>query len=161
MAGRNNKATAAAGLASILMVVSMAAMVAAGDEKPSKEIEAFCGNTGFKDTCLKSLAKAKSTEPKELIKAAFDSAVAEIQVAIKNTTLYKQAEKDKLTKGALDVCERVLERSIDEVRRSFENINSFEVSKIDHALDDVKVWLSAAITNKETCIDAFAKTRSA
>lgn len=161
MADRNNKATAAAGLAFILMVASMAAMVAADGEQPSKEIETFCDNTGFKDTCLKSLAKAKSTEPKELIKAAFDSAVAEIEVAIKNTTLYKQAEKDRMTKGALDVCERVLARSIDEVRRSFENINSFEVSKIDHALDDVKVWLSAAITNKETCIDAFAKTRSA
>ncbi|XP_057772192.1 pectinesterase-like [Salvia miltiorrhiza] len=162
---RHNKAaTAAASLAAVLIaacIASAAAAPAAGDQKaPSKEIVTFCGNTGFKDTCLRSLAGANSTQPKDLIKAAFESAVAEIEVAIKNTTLYKSAEADRMTKGALDVCERVLARSIDEVRRSFDSIQSFDVGKIDHALDDVKVWLSGAITNKETCIDAFAKTRS-
>ncbi|KAH6770266.1 hypothetical protein C2S52_015069 [Perilla frutescens var. hirtella] len=143
------------------MVACIAAVAAGGggNQQPSGEIVKFCGATGFKETCMKSVAKANSTKPKDLIKAAFDSTVAEIQIAIKNTTTYKKAAADKWIRGALDVCECVLDRSIDDIRKSFDNINSFEVGKVDHALDDVKIWLSSAITNKETCLDAFAKTK--
>lgn len=168
MGYRNNKLTAAAaGLAAVLVLSYIGAVAAAAvadapakNQEVSGEIDKFCSATGFKETCLKSLAGAKSTKPKDLIKTAFDSTVAEIQAAIKNTGTYKKLASDKWTRGALDVCERVLDVSIDDVRKSFTNVDSFEVGKVNHALDDVKIWLSSAITNKETCIDAFAKTRS-
>lgn len=168
MGYRNNKLAAAAGLAAVLMLSCIGAVAAAAaadapadnPQAVSGEIDKFCSLTGFKETCLKSLAGAKSTKPKELIKTAFDSTVAEIEAAIKNTGTYKKLASDKWTRGALDVCDRVLETSIDDIRKSFINVDSFEVGKVNHALDDVKVWLSSAITNKDTCIDAFAKTRS-
>lgn len=153
---RNNKVTAMV-IATVLAVACMAA--ADNKEAQNFEMDKFCGATGFKETCVKSIGHANSTKPKDLIKAAFDSTVKEIEAAIKETALYKKTASDKWTQGALDVCEDVLERSIDEIRRSLDSVNSFEVGKLDHAIDDAKVWLSAAATYKTTCLDAFAKTK--
>ncbi|KAH6816119.1 hypothetical protein C2S51_020939 [Perilla frutescens var. frutescens] len=127
-----NKVTAAARLALVLVVLCMAGKAAAADNHPN---------------------------PKELIKEAMESAVAEIQSAIKNTSTYKKVAADKLTRGALDICEDALNSSIFRVRMSFDNIDRFDIGEMDHILDDVRVWLSAAITCKTTCIDAFDKTK--
>lgn len=157
MGNRKNKATSAAGLAAALVVACMAAAVAAADNKQEDGgvLSDLCDATGLKENCK----NGNINEAKEFIKEAFDAAVAELQIAIKNTTLYKNLEKDHMTRGALDVCERVLADSIDEIHTSFEKIRQYEMGQMDHALDEVKIWLSAAITYKDTCFDAFAKTK--
>lgn len=158
MGVRNNKVRAAAGLASFLMVACMAA-AADNQQVASFEIEKFCSTTGFKEACIKSIGGANSTKPKDLIKAAFESTVREIESAIKKTAVYKQTASDKWTHGALEVCEDVLGKSINEIRRSLENVDNFEIGKVDHALGEARIWLSGAGTCRTTCLDAFAKTK--
>ncbi|KAK4405523.1 putative pectinesterase/pectinesterase inhibitor 28 [Sesamum angolense] len=86
------------------------------------------------------------------------SSVDKITEAIKNSTLYKQAASDHRTKTALEVCEEVLDTSIDDLRRSFDRVGNLEITKLKQYIEDVKVWLSGAITNHETCLDAFKNT---
>ncbi|XP_042025018.1 pectinesterase-like [Salvia splendens] len=132
----------------------MAAGVAAADEMHQEIIGDMCDATGMGEDCK----KGNITEAKKVIEKEFDVAVEELKIAIKNTTLYKELEKDYMTKEALGVCERVLNDAIEEIRSSLERVSQYEAGQVDNVLDEVKIWLSAAITYKDTCFDAFAKT---
>lgn len=168
------KKVAIAGLASILlvaMVVAVAVSVPKKDEaaEPSgtnsggissstKAAQAICSPTDYKQTCEESLRGTNSTDPKELIKAAFEYTVKNIKNTVANSPLFKQAASDERVKGAMEVCKEVLNTSVEDLQRSFEKVGDFDVSKVDDYVDDVKTWLSGAITFQETCLDAFENT---
>ncbi|KAL0367767.1 UNVERIFIED_CONTAM: putative pectinesterase/pectinesterase inhibitor 28 [Sesamum radiatum] len=85
----------------------------------TKAVQSICAPTDYKDTCEQSLSHSNATDPKELIKAAFEFI---------------------------------------EKNRSFDTVGEFDASKANEYLEDLKTWLSAVITNHETCIDAFENT---
>ncbi|KAH6808669.1 hypothetical protein C2S51_026452 [Perilla frutescens var. frutescens] len=149
----NATATAAARLATALVVACMISAAAAG-----AGVDTICSSTTYQSTCKETLANASTANPKELLKAAFNAAITNIQGAIKQSTLYKKAAADNRTQGALAVCEEVLNTTVDDLKRSSKKVDKFDISKIDDYVDDVKVWLSAGLTCKETCIDAFENT---
>ncbi|CAA0834229.1 Putative pectinesterase/pectinesterase inhibitor 28 [Striga hermonthica] len=140
MGSDSKKKVAVAGLASILLV-AMCVAVAVGVTKKggeassdsssssssgisasTKAVHAICSPTDYKETCEESLANANTTDPKQLIKAAFESTVKNIEDAIKNSDLFKKAAEDERTKGALQVCDETLDTSIEDLRRSFEKM---------------------------------------
>ncbi|KAL8486192.1 hypothetical protein ACS0TY_023042 [Phlomoides rotata] len=159
----DNKKIAIAGIASILLVAAVVGVVVSTRQGgvPSgsnKAVQAICSPTDYKETCEQSLAKANSTDPKELIKVAFNAAVENIAGVLQKSALLKEAETDPSTKDAYNVCKVVLEQSVDELKRSMEQVAGFDASKTDEYIEDLKVWLSAVITDQETCIDAFEGT---
>ncbi|PIN12052.1 Pectinesterase [Handroanthus impetiginosus] len=178
MAGADKKKKiAVAGLASILLV-AMCVAVAVGVTRKSgggdvgssgnngggssgsisastKAVQAICAPTDYKETCEKSLSNANTTDPKELIKVAFNVAMENIGCVLKQSTLLKEAASDPSTKDAYSVCEEVLEDAVEDLKRSADKVGEFDVSKVNEYVEDVKTWLSAVITYQETCIDAF------
>ncbi|XP_057772189.1 pectinesterase-like [Salvia miltiorrhiza] len=159
MGDTRNKLTAATALAALLVAAFLANPASAapnegGSEEPSK----ICAGTDYKATCEKSIANANSNQPKDLIKAAFDTAVTELQGAIKNSAAYKKVQSDPMTQKALVVCEEVLNIAIDDLRRSFDKVDQIENGKLEYNIADLRNWLSATVAHKETCIDAFQNT---
>ncbi|KAL0433985.1 UNVERIFIED_CONTAM: putative pectinesterase/pectinesterase inhibitor 28 [Sesamum latifolium] len=159
---------AVAGLAAIL-VVAMVVVVAIGVTRKESEsssisagsakaVQSICAPTDYKDTCESSLSHSNTTDPKELIKAAFEFTEKNIGDAIKNSPLFKEAAQDDGTKQVLAICQEVLDTAIDDLKRSFDKVGEFDASKANEYLEDLKTWLSAVITNHETCIDAFENT---
>ncbi|KAL1543052.1 pectinesterase [Salvia divinorum] len=142
-------------LATFLLAAWMISAVSAGQ---AAEVDAMCANAEFKETCKKTLSEAQSSEPKGLLLSSFNSTVENIRAAITKSKTYQDASTDKRTKGALDVCEQVLDTTVENIKRSMAKIDKFEVSDVDDYVDDVKVWLSAGVTCKDTCVDAFENT---
>ncbi|KAL0414771.1 UNVERIFIED_CONTAM: putative pectinesterase/pectinesterase inhibitor 21 [Sesamum radiatum] len=157
MAAKTKK-IAVASLSSVLLLAMVMAVAGDGSTTANNGGHALCSNVDYKITCEKSLSGANSSNPQELIKVAFNHAITDLQEAIKNSTLYKQAASDPRTKGALEVCEEVLDTSIDDLRRSFDRVGNLDITKLKQYVEDVRVWLSGAITNHETCLDAFQNT---
>ena len=169
------KKVAVIGISSILLV-AMVVAVAVGVSKKSgtsaaapsadaqvststKAIKAICQPTDYKDTCEKSLQNAKNTsDPKELIKAAFQVAVNDIGDAVKNSSVLQGAAKDPRTSHALENCKELLDMAIDDLKRSFDKVGDFDVTKMDEYIADLKTWLSGTITYQETCLDGFENT---
>lgn len=122
-----------------------------------KAIQTICKPTEFKETCESSLKEAnvQSSEPKDLVKAAFNITIEKLKVAVTNTTLIKEAEQDPRTKKALDNCGELMEFAIDDLRTSLSSIGEFDLNKLDDIAENVKMWLSASITYQETCLDGF------
>ncbi|KAL0367770.1 UNVERIFIED_CONTAM: putative pectinesterase/pectinesterase inhibitor 21 [Sesamum radiatum] len=133
---------AVAGLAAIL-VVAMVVAVAVGVTKresesgsvsagSTKAVQSICAPTDYKETCESEV--------------------------LKNSSLLQEAAKDNGTKQALEICQEVLDTAIDDLKRTFDEFGNFDAVRANEYMEDLKTWLSAVITNHETCIDAFENT---
>ena len=166
MGDNKQKKFAIAGLASILLVAAVVGVVVStkksgGAEATSgstKAVQAICSPTNYKETCEKSLANANTNDPKELIKAAFDATVENIGNVLKDSSFLKDAEASPSSKDSYKVCKEVLDRAVEDLKRSIEKVDAFDASKTNEYVEDLKTWLSAVVTNQETCIDAFKET---
>ncbi|XP_052206893.1 probable pectinesterase/pectinesterase inhibitor 21 [Diospyros lotus] len=125
-----------------------------------KAVHQICQPTDYKETCEKTLSGGgeNTTDPKKLIKVGFDAAVKELGEVIKNSSFFQEGAKDPRTKDALENCGELLQLSIDDLKRSFDEVESFDVTKMNEYVDDLKTWLTAAGTYQETCIDGFENT---
>lgn len=122
----------------------------------SKAIEAICKPTDYKEACVNSLKSSKSNDPKDLIQQGVKVALEALKGAIKNSTELKGLAKDSRTSQALDNCEELLGSSFDDLRDSFRKLKKYDrVSKFDDYIDDLKIWLSGAVTFQDSCIDEF------
>ncbi|KAG0483022.1 hypothetical protein HPP92_011106 [Vanilla planifolia] len=58
------------------------------------------------------------------------------------------------------VCKEVLCFGIDDLQRTIDRYDSFNVAHADRILDDARTWLSGALTYQHTCLEAFDKSGS-
>ncbi|KAF8392671.1 hypothetical protein HHK36_023020 [Tetracentron sinense] len=125
-----------------------------------KAIEAICQPTDYREACVQSLSSASgnTTDPKELIKMAFKVAMNNITGAVKQSAVLQELEKDPRASQALENCRELMDYAINDLQTSFEKLGEFDISKFDELLADLKIWLSAAITYQETCLDGFENT---
>lgn len=124
----------------------------------NKAVKTVCQPTDYKDACIQSLSSSNSTDPKELIKTGFKAAMSDINDVISKSKTLQDAAKDSRTKHAYELCRELLKTSVSDLERSVQKLGSFEVSKMDEYVADLKTWLSGAIDYQETCIDAFQNT---
>ncbi|GAB4855610.1 hypothetical protein Ancab_024231 [Ancistrocladus abbreviatus] len=123
----------------------------------TKAVKEICQSTDYKQVCESSLSSAakNSSDPKELTKAAFKVSMDEINKVSQNSPLLKELEKDPRTKKAVDDCKELFEDAIQDFNRSLIHIGQFNLNSIDKILSNLRIWLSAAITYQETCLDGF------
>ncbi|KAG6392966.1 hypothetical protein SASPL_147195 [Salvia splendens] len=96
-----------------------------------KAVQAICSPTAYKETCVESLTDANTTDTRQLIERAINVTVANVEEALESSTLLQEAAKDPATK---------------------------EHSETNAFVADLRTWLSAVVTNQETCVDAFENT---
>ncbi|KAM0966047.1 hypothetical protein ACFX13_022202 [Malus domestica] len=171
--GSNKKKVAIIG-ASALILVAMVVAVTVGvtvsrrdrgssdghTSTSTKAVQAICQPTDYKKTCEESLAGAAGnvTDPKELIKVGFQVAMDKLRGVIEKSVTLKELAKDPSTGDALQNCKELLEYAIDDLSDSSERLGAFDMSKLDLYVEDLKVWLSAAMTYEQTCLDGFENT---
>lgn len=125
--------------------------------KASKMIKALCESTDYKETCLNSFKTValNTTDPKELVKIAFQVAVNALKEVIGNTTAMKDSTTDSRTRQALDDCDELMDSAIDDIQNSFNKMGAFDVSKLGGFLHELQTLLSGAITFQDSCWDEF------
>ncbi|KAK4787564.1 hypothetical protein SAY86_011397 [Trapa natans] len=125
----------------------------------TKVVQDICQTTDYQETCINSLSGAgKASNTNELIRKGFQVAMDQIREAISKSSVVKDLTKDPMAKQAVDVCEALLNSSIDDLQMSFERLGSFDMTRLGQYTADLHVWLSGAYTFQESCIDAFENT---
>lgn len=127
----------------------------------SKSVTAICAPSDYKETCTNALnsAKPNTTDPRELIQIAFNLTIQSLKDGMeKGVKALHDAAKDPLTKEALDSCSELTNNAVEDLQRSFNKLGAFEWAKADEYIEDLRVWLSGAITYQQTCIDGFENT---
>ncbi|XP_010551001.1 PREDICTED: probable pectinesterase/pectinesterase inhibitor 21 [Tarenaya hassleriana] len=126
-----------------------------------KAIKEVCAPTDYKKTCEDTLRKNanNTSDPLELVKTAFEVTMKQIaEAAAKSKTLI-EIQKDPRTKMALDQCKELMDYAFDELKSSFDELGKFEFHKLDEALINLRIWLSAAISHETTCLEGFEQTQ--
>lgn len=126
----------------------------------SKAVEAICKPTDYKETCQTTLSNAAGniTNPKDLIRIAFNVAIQQVGDALNNMTVLKDAEADPRTKIAYENCHQLLQDSEEDLRHTVHRFDTFDLENLDDYLADIKTWLSGALTFQGTCLDGFENT---
>nr|QIR83195.1 pectin methylesterase inhibitor 1 [Cunninghamia lanceolata] len=121
-----------------------------GGTRSSDLIESVCNKTLYFEACNSSLssypAAARANMP-ELARIAVEVSLKDA----KGTADLSRKLKGNAD-GALQVCVEVLQNTVDELNAS---ISVFARPNWKRRTEDVKAWLSAALTYPSTCIEGF------
>ncbi|KFK37969.1 hypothetical protein AALP_AA3G053300 [Arabis alpina] len=126
-----------------------------------KAVKDVCAPTDYKKTCEDTLIKngKNTTDPVELVKTAFRITMNQITDAAKKSQTMRELQKDPRTRMALDQCKELMDYALGELSNSFEELGKFEFHLLDEALINLRIWLSAAISHEETCLEGFQGTQ--
>lgn len=131
----------------------------------AQSIKAVCSQTLYPESCYNSISelnKSNTTDPEDLLKLSLQAVFNSLSGLSSMPEDLMKATSDNSTKLALKVCTDVLNDALDYLRDS---ISSMDVKSGDKLLsvtkiDDLKTWLSAALTNQDTCLDALEEMNS-
>ncbi|GMH30868.1 hypothetical protein Nepgr_032711 [Nepenthes gracilis] len=59
------------------------------------------------------------------------------------------------SKAALSDCVEVVQDALDNAHRSLDTLRNLNVGEFEFQMSDVLTWLSAALTDEDTCMDGF------
>ncbi|KAJ4848122.1 hypothetical protein Tsubulata_926172 [Turnera subulata] len=140
----------------------------------AESIKAACNVTLYPDSCYSSMSsalKASSNntntnlnDPKELLSLSLQVALNELQrisllpQQIMNSQTYKNETNDTLVGSSLLDCEALF---LDAVDRVNESISTIQLGKrsLTSGINDIRTWLSTAMTDQDTCIGGLEETR--
>ncbi|KAL9260560.1 Pectinesterase 3-like protein [Drosera capensis] len=117
-------------------------------------IKSICSVTEYPDTCFSSLSSSNSSDPRRLLALSLQIAAAELQkLTDLPSSVSSKLGDSRMANATIQVCETLIEEAIDRLNDS--------VSSSDHVADsavrdDLRTWLSAAITDLETCFDSVS-----
>ncbi|KDP25617.1 hypothetical protein JCGZ_20773 [Jatropha curcas] len=124
-------------------------------------IKTSCTNTTYPRLCYHSLsiyASKIKTNPKLLTNIALNVTLK----ATKSTSrLMKRLSRihglKRREAAALVDCVEVVGDSVYELQRSIGEMGQAEGSKFAQVIDDIQTWVSAALTDDDTCMDGFSE----
>lgn len=128
-------------------------------------VKAVCESTRYPANCVYTLLSANSSgerdDPEELLKLSLLASADELRrVTGLPATLLPNAAGDKLAEDAIRSCGELLGEAAGLVNRSFEAMaapgKNGEILSPEK-LDDLRTWLSGALTNHETCLDGLGE----
>ncbi|KAL6548225.1 hypothetical protein OROGR_008646 [Orobanche gracilis] len=126
-----------------------------------KAIRDLCRNTYYQETCITTLSKAtNASDPKTLIETAFRTAIQELGRVITQTGALQEAANDPLSAGAYKTCQKLLDDSISDLQTTVDEMSTFDMTNFKILVDDIKTWLTGALTYQETCLDCFEDVKS-
>ncbi|XP_043687804.1 pectinesterase inhibitor 11-like [Telopea speciosissima] len=154
----------------LLFLVLPAAISAVPADLNKDFIDTNCKTTLYPDICYTSIiAYAGDIEvsPAKLARVAVDhsfNSIRSIALYVLNNSGKFNNNNDKTTVGVLKDCNKNFEDAVLQVQRSNREIRYLDFSVSKEALlfkiSNVQTWLSAALTNQETCATELANIKS-
>ncbi|CAL1376276.1 unnamed protein product [Linum trigynum] len=137
-------------------------------ESPAASLKAVCSVTQYPSSCYSSITAleggSNSSDPEVLFRLSLRAAMAELSklkdfpAAIQ---LPSDIANDTMLRQAINVCAAVFEDSVDRLNDSIASITAQPAGEgkqqqvlSRERVDDLKTWLSAAVTDLDTCLDA-------
>lgn len=121
--------------------------------KPTQAISKTCSKTRFPTLCVNSLLNfpgSLAANDEELVPLSVNMTMQRVGKALYGASEITNVEMDTRVRSAYDDCLELLEDSVDQLSSSLSSVGSDAKSS-----DDVMTWLSAALTNHDTCTEGF------
>ncbi|CAH1438906.1 unnamed protein product [Lactuca virosa] len=122
-------------------------------------IKASCEATRYADLCFKTLSPFATTVQSSQMQLASLA----LSVSLKSAKSTSKAVRE-LLKGrdvsmqdgmAVEDCLENMSDSVDEMRKSVVEMKGLDGPDFEEKMGNVKTWVSAALTDEDTCMDGF------
>ncbi|XP_014518708.1 probable pectinesterase/pectinesterase inhibitor 34 [Vigna radiata var. radiata] len=124
--------------------------------KPTQAISRTCSKTRFQTVCVNSLLDfpgSQAASEKDLLHISFNVTLQHFSKALYTSAAISYSTMDPRVRAAYDDCLELLDDSVDALARSLSTVS---LGAVGSANEDVLTWLSAALTNQDTCAEGFA-----
>ncbi|KAJ6942736.1 hypothetical protein NC652_008518 [Populus alba x Populus x berolinensis] len=127
---------------------------------PATSLKAVCSVTQYPASCFSSISALEmgnTTDPEVLFKLSLRVAMNELSKLKDYPDKLIQSTNDRTLQDALKVCATVFDDAVDRLNDSISSMAVGEGEQIlsPAKMNDLKTWLSATITDQETCLDAL------
>ncbi|GER34317.1 plant invertase/pectin methylesterase inhibitor [Striga asiatica] len=120
--------------------------------RPSEAVSRACGLTSYPSLCLSSLAEfpgaAAASSPAEIVHISVNLTLQKFGGALYAASEISHLEMDPRVRSAYEACIELLDDSVDLLSRSLAHVAGGRDQ-------DVMTWLSASLTNHDTCEEGF------
>nr|XP_043621615.1 pectinesterase inhibitor 3-like [Erigeron canadensis] len=119
-------------------------------------ISSSCQHASYPKVCFNTLSvyKGPVTTPKELALAAIKVSISRAS-KVSHFLSSMQKEANKREKGAVKDCASQISDSVDDLRKTLGEIKKLRRSTFRWQMSNAETWVSAALTNEDTCLDGF------
>ncbi|KAH9305519.1 hypothetical protein KI387_009923 [Taxus chinensis] len=125
----------------------------------SSAINATCAATLYPETCVSSLSSypgASEAGPKDLVGIAVAVAMDGAEQALSVVSDLRQGSNvDTYQQLELENCQDFLGDTIEQLNSSLLELKNLDVESLKQPYGDVKTWLSASLTDLDTCLDGL------
>lgn len=137
--------------------------------KPTQAISKACSRTRYPTLCVNSLLDfpdSLDADEHDLVHISFNITLQRLNKALYSSSEISPLQMDLRVRSAYDACLELLDDSVDALSRSLQSIAPSSSSSDGRpqrigSSQDVITWLSAALTNQDTCTDGFAELTGA
>ncbi|KAF5442292.1 hypothetical protein F2P56_034965 [Juglans regia] len=128
--------------------------------KPTLAISRTCSRTRYPDLCVGSLVNfpgSVNASERDLVHISFNVTLQHMSRALYISSGLSYLQMEPRVRSAYEDCLELLDDSVDALSRSLVSVAPSGAPTA--STHDVMTWLSAALTNQETCFEGFAELR--
>ncbi|XP_061365531.1 pectinesterase inhibitor 6-like [Gastrolobium bilobum] len=127
--------------------------------KGNDNVRDACSVTRYQDLCIHSLAHFSNTagrSPSKWARAGVSVTIGEVKNVLTYVTKLKRNGSMKgRNRVALSDCVETFGDALDELHRSLGVLRRLSKSTFSTQMGDLNTWISAALTDEDTCLDGF------
>ncbi|KAL5701089.1 pectinesterase [Ranunculus cassubicifolius] len=121
-------------------------------------IKQVCKDTTNLQSCISVLQSDQQRTPNTILHAALKMTMHEAQRAIALVTKITTLSINPREQIAIQDCMELLDYSVAELAWSMQEMEKIQNGSIIHHEGNLKAWLSAALSNQDTCLEGFEGT---
>ncbi|KAL5786536.1 hypothetical protein ACOSQ2_008928 [Xanthoceras sorbifolium] len=137
--------------------VSCSATTSSHDE-PEDLVHSSCAHANYPSICLRTLSsyKGAARTPRDLAQAAVKVSLSRAsKVSQYLTQISSSVNKGKRERMALSDCVEQVSDSVEELKKTLSELNHLRGETFRWQMSNAETWVSAALTNEDTCLDGF------
>ncbi|KAI7725524.1 hypothetical protein M8C21_007066 [Ambrosia artemisiifolia] len=126
--------------------------------RPTEAMSRVCARTRYQNLCFSSLQDFPAASDKDMIHISVNITLQRLGMALHTSAQISNLQMDTRVRSAYDDCLELLEDSIDQLSRSLLSVNGN--GNGGGSSQDVMTWLSAALTNQDTCTEGLSEVEN-
>ncbi|KAG8389493.1 hypothetical protein BUALT_Bualt02G0235100 [Buddleja alternifolia] len=146
----------------LLLMIMFSCSSASQNKEADNYVQDACSVTHYRDLCIQSLApfsNSAKNNPSRWARAGVSVTIGEAKSVAQYLATTKRNKKATLGRGrnkiALSDCVECFQDTLDNLHKSLIVLRKLSIGQFSSQLDDVNTWVSAALTDVDTCLDGF------
>lgn len=126
------------------------------NSSPKDFLQTSCAHASYPNICLRTLSSyaGPANNPRDLAQAAVKVSLGRARKA--SDYLRQLQSRSKREQGALHDCVEQIGDSVDELSKTLTELQHLRSgSDFKWQMSNAQTWVSAALTNEDTCLDGF------